>query len=72
MAKKETPKTKGAAVGAAYPQSSALPAGQRDTFYPVPRIGSTEYAARIIAARFDVSPVIAGAIVSLAGIGGEA
>jgi len=58
-------------VGAApYPEiaflvSRAIPA------YPVTRIGSTKYTARLIAARFAVSPVIAREIAALSGIGGQ-
>ena len=66
---KEPQTTKRAAVRAAYPQVLALPAGKALSSYPVPCIGSTEYAARVIAARFGVSPVIANAIVSLNGMG---
>lgn len=36
------------------------------------RIGSTDYAAHIIASRFRMSPVVAGKIVESIGIGGAA
>jgi len=57
MTIQEPQTTKGAAVSAAYPRVSALPTGKAFTLYPATRIGSTEYAARLIASRFAVSPV---------------
>lgn len=38
-------------------------------FYPVAGIGSTAYAARVIAARFRLSPAMARTVVELGGIG---
>ncbi|GGE05580.1 hypothetical protein GCM10011529_09960 [Polymorphobacter glacialis] len=46
--------------------SKAVPA------YPDPRIGSTEYAARIIGARCRLSPAVANSVIELVGMGGDA
>jgi hypothetical protein len=61
--------TKGAAVPAAYPQVFAFLTSKAVTHYPVAGVASSEYAARIIAARFAVPAVIARAIVALNGMG---
>ena len=53
---------------AACPESAFL-VGSAISNYPFAGGVATGYAARIIAARFGVSPVIASAIAALAGIG---
>jgi hypothetical protein len=40
--------------------------------YPVVGLGSTEYAAGVIAARCHLSPAVARKVVELVGIGGDA
>ncbi len=41
-------------------------------FYPFAGIGSTDYAAGVIAARCRLSPAVARTVVELGGLGGDA